>query len=72
MFQMVASGGALRWMTIFGVLLVAAMVQFGAFLPFLVLSSASPFYRERLKSLLHVRPEATTVFAPLVEASVKN
>jgi hypothetical protein len=33
-------------------------VTFATLLPFLILSSASPFYRERLKALLNVKPEA--------------
>jgi hypothetical protein len=38
-----------------GLLMVA--VTFATLLPFLILSSVSPFFRERLKALLHLRPE---------------
>jgi hypothetical protein len=40
----------------FGLLMVA--VTFAAVLPFLILSSVSPFFRERLKALLHLKPGA--------------
>jgi hypothetical protein len=33
------------------------LVNYAMLLPFLILSSASSFYRERLKALLHVKPE---------------
>jgi hypothetical protein len=32
-------------------------VSFATLLPFLILSSFSPFFRERLKTLLHLKPE---------------
>jgi hypothetical protein len=38
----------------------------------LILSSASPFYRERLKALLHVKPETPPLIAPLPDASLKT
>jgi hypothetical protein len=38
----------------------------------LILSSASPFYRERLKALLHVKVEAPPVITPLPEDSLKT
>ncbi len=44
-----------------GLLLVA--VTFASLLPFLVLSWASPFFRERLKALLCVKPEAPAAVA---------
>jgi hypothetical protein len=34
------------------------VVTFATLLPFLILSSASPFFRERLQVLLCVRPKA--------------
>ena len=46
----------------FGLLMVA--VAFATLLPFLILSSVSPFFRERLKTLLHLKPEAP----PAIEA----
>ena len=45
-----------------GLLMVA--VSFATLLPFLILSSVSPFFRERLKALLHLKPEAP----PVIEA----
>ena len=39
-----------------GLLMVA--VTFATLLPFLILALVSPFFRERLKALLHVKPEA--------------
>lgn len=43
-----------------GLLLVA--VTFASLLPFLVLSWASPFFRERLQALLHIKPKAPAAF----------
>jgi hypothetical protein len=62
------------WSEVFVPVLAAATINFATLLPFLLLSSASPFYRERLKSLLHVRPPAPPVIAPLPvpEASLKT
>jgi hypothetical protein len=39
-----------------GIGLFMAVVTFVVSLPFLILASASPFFRERLKALLHVKP----------------
>jgi hypothetical protein len=47
-------------------------LHFATLLPFLILSSASPFYRQRLKALLHVTPEAPPVLAPLPDAGLKT
>jgi hypothetical protein len=44
--------------------LFMTVVTFAIMLPFLILSSVSPFFRERLKSLLHLKPEAP----PAIEA----
>jgi hypothetical protein len=41
--------------------LFLAVVTLAVSLPFLILSSASPFFRERLKALLHVKPESPAV-----------
>ena len=54
----------------FGVLM--AMFTFAMLLPFLILSSASPFFRERLKALLHFKAEAPPVMEPLLAAGLKN
>jgi hypothetical protein len=52
--------------------LAVAALHFATLLPFLILSSASPFYRERLKALLRVKPEPSPAIAPLPEASLKT
>lgn len=39
--------------------------NFALLLPFLILSSANPFFRERLKALLHVKLEPPPVMAPM-------
>jgi multisubunit Na+/H+ antiporter MnhE subunit len=51
--------------------LTVALCHFAVMLPFLILSSASPFYRERLKALLHVKEELAGVKPPVPEASLK-
>jgi hypothetical protein len=54
---------------------LAAAIHFATLLPFLILSSASPFYRERLKALLNVKPEPPPVpphmAEPLSQDSLK-
>jgi hypothetical protein len=59
----------------FGILLCLALFMagftFAMLLPFLVLSWASPFYRERLKALLNVKPETPPVAAPLPDANLR-
>jgi hypothetical protein len=51
---MIASGGRVPLLTLFGIAGVVAGVTFGVLLPFLVLAFANRFYRERLKALLHL------------------
>lgn len=60
------SDGAVRneWLDFLIPVLVVAIVHFAILLPFLILSSASPFYRERLKALLHVKPEIPPAVNP--------
>jgi hypothetical protein len=41
-----------------------ALVAFVVLLPFLLLSAVSPFCRERLKALLHVKPAVAAARAP--------
>ena len=65
-------GGEMDWGEFLGPVLAAAAVNFAVLLPFLILSSASPFFRQRLKCLLHVKPEAPPVIAPLPEAALKT
>lgn len=60
------------WIEFLMTVLLVAILNFAVLLPFLILSSASPFYRERLKALLHVKPETPPVLsAPLQEADLR-
>jgi len=70
--QMIATGGKIDWSEFLVPVLVAALFNYAALLPFLILSSASPFFRERLKALLHVKTEAPPVIAPVQDASLKT
>ena len=54
---LMTSGGRIEWSLFFISVLVVAAVIFATLLPFLILSSASPFFRERLKALLHMKSE---------------
>jgi hypothetical protein len=72
LFALMASGGRIAWSEFFVPVLAVAAVNFATLLPFLILSSASPFFRERLKALLHVKPEVPPAIAPLPDASVKT
>ena len=56
-FAVIVSGGNVSWNSwseFFIPVLAVAMANYATLLPFLILSSASPFFRERLKALLHV------------------
>jgi hypothetical protein len=53
-FSMIASSGNLPLTVLFSITAVATGVTFGVLLPFLLLSFANGFYRERLKGLLHL------------------
>lgn len=64
-------GGNMMWSEFMALVLMAAIINFAALLAFLILLSASPFYRERLEALLHVKPETRPVMAPLPELSLK-
>jgi hypothetical protein len=72
LIALIASGGRIAWSGFFVPVLTVAMVNFATLLPFLILSSASPFFRERLKALLHVKPGAPPVIATLPDASLKT
>jgi hypothetical protein len=72
LFALIASGGRLPWGEFIVPVFTVAAFHFATLLPFLILSSASPFYRERLKALLHVKPETPPLLAPLPDASLKT
>jgi hypothetical protein len=57
LFALMASGGQIPWSEFLIPVLVVAIGNFALLLPFLILSSANPLFRERLKALLHARPE---------------
>ncbi len=72
LISVLGSSGQIDWSEFFTPVLAVAVFHFAAMLPFLILSSASPFYRERLKSLLHVKEEALPVTALVPETSLKT
>ena len=51
---MLASGGELPWLEFVGGILIIVAISFALVLPFLLLSFANGFYRERLKLLFPV------------------
>jgi hypothetical protein len=55
---MVFSPGGMPVSALLGIWCSLAGISFGLLLPFLVLSFTNPFYRERLKNLLHLDPSA--------------
>ena len=57
-FGMITSGGRISWSLFFVSVFLVAAVNYATLLPFLLLSWASPLFRERLKTLLHVKSEA--------------
>ena len=60
----IASPGSAGYAPFLGIGLLMVAVTFATLLPFLILSAISPFFRERLKALLHLKPEAP----PVIEA----
>ena len=67
--SMIASGGNVPLVALLSIVAVATGVTFGVLLPFLVLSFANGFYRERLKGLLHLGGAAPPpVITPSVPA----
>ncbi len=58
------SGGNIPATAVMAVELVAVTVTFCSLLPFLVLAFMNPFYRERLKGLLHLDVQAPPVVPP--------
>ena len=67
---LISSRGSVPVLAIFGVVGVAAGITFGVLLPFLVLSFANGFYRERLKGLLHLGGAAAPPVITLPMAGV--
>jgi hypothetical protein len=66
---MVASGGAVSLLSLFPYVAGAAAMTFCVLLPFLILSFANGFYRERLKGLLHLGDAAPPpIIAPPMPA----
>jgi hypothetical protein len=59
--------GPLLFLGLFMALFTLAML-----LPFLILSAASPFFRQRLKALLRVQPGTPPAIAPLPDAALKT
>ena len=53
----IAPPGSMEYALLLGSGPLMLMVTFATVLPFLILASASPFFRERLKALLNVKPE---------------
>jgi len=71
LLAVLSSGGSIPWSEFFIPIVGVATVNFATLLPFVVLSSASPFFRERLKALLHVRPVTPPIISPPPEAGLK-
>jgi hypothetical protein len=65
----IASGGNVPVIALFSILGVASGMTFCVMLPFLVLSFANGFYRERLKALLHLGGAAPPLITPPVPAA---
>lgn len=72
LLAVLSSGGSIPWSEFFIPILVVATVNFATLLPFVVLSSASPFFRERLKALLHVLPVTPPIISPAPESGLKT
>jgi hypothetical protein len=69
---LVASSGGIPWSEFFIPVLAVATGNFAILLPFIILSSASPLFRERLKALLNLKPVAPPVISPLAETGLKT
>ena len=73
-FALISSGGRIPWLQLMAVVPGAVAITLGVLLPFLVLSFANRFYRERLKALLHlggaVVPPVVKFPTPSVAAKV--
>jgi hypothetical protein len=72
-FAILTSGGRIAWYEFFVPVFVMATANFALLLPFLILSSASSFFRERLKILLQLKPEVPPpLAAPPPEPALKT
>ena len=68
----ISSGWRMSWGEFFIPILAVASGNFALLLPFLILSSASPFFRERLKALLNFEPEPPPMLSvPAQETPLK-
>ena len=56
-FEVMNTWGSTPWSEFFLPVALVAAINFATLLPFLILSSASPFFRERLHALLNIKPE---------------
>jgi len=73
LIALISSEGAIAWSEFFIPVLSVALIHFATLLPFLILSSACPFYRERIMALLHVKPEVPPpLAAPPAAAGLKT
>jgi hypothetical protein len=72
LFAVMASGGNIPWSEFFIPVLAVAAVNYATLLPFIILSSASPFYCGRLKALLQVKPVVPPVMPPVPETGLKT
>ena len=64
LIAMTTANGSNEWSNILMLVLIATTINYVVLLPFLLLSSASPFFRERLNMLLHVNLEAPPLIVP--------
>jgi len=72
LFALVASSGSIAWSEFFVPVLGMAVGNFALLLPFLILSSASSFFRERLQMLLHLQTEIPPQLIPTPEIALKT
>ncbi len=71
-FAELSSGGKIPWSEFFVPMLVVVAVTFVTLLPFVVLSSANRFFRERLMALLNVVREVPSPAPPLNESNLQT
>jgi hypothetical protein len=70
--MMTVTGGSAGWSEFFAPVLAVAVVHFAMLLPFLILSLASPFYRQRLKALLQLEAQTPPMMTPVPDATLKT